>query len=89
MEDDKIKELIEQAKTAGRLEIDNYYRTRINDLLRRILSWTDYKGYSEGEINVMKCIASELIDIGKHEDLGDYPGVIENQFDNMTGSMNL
>lgn len=28
-------------------------------------------------------------EIISRKDLGDYPGVIENQFDNMTGSMNL
>lgn len=27
--------------------------------------------------------------IGKENDLGDYPDAIPNQFDNMTGSMNL
>ncbi len=54
--------------------------------------------YTAGEFNTALDVAiadmQEVIDIKRilykeEEDQGDYPGVVENQFDNMTGSMNL
>lgn len=50
--------------------------------------------YEAGEILEAKDMAIEFINNitdfeTESEDLGDYPDTIHNQFDNMTGSMNL
>ncbi len=37
----------------------------------------------------VKCLVDIRIEPQESEDLGDYPDAIHNQFDNMTGSMNL
>lgn len=46
-------------------------------------TWTDNLSY-ECMVKV-----AELVEPQESEDLGDYPDAIPNQFDNMTGSMNL
>jgi len=90
MANERVTEIIELSKKVGRLETDNYYREKLNNLIEEILCWVGNEHYSEGERNVMRCIVSALLDILKSkEDFGDYPGVVEDQFDNMTGSMNL
>lgn len=42
-----------------------------------------------GQITAPKGTFEKIWEDAESEDLGDYPDTIHNQFDNMTGSMNL
>ena len=45
--------------------------------------------YLDGLVAGLKLASETIRSAMETNDLGDYPNTIENQFDNMTGSMNL
>jgi len=45
--------------------------------------------YLDGLVAGLKLASETIRSAMKSNDLGDYPGTVHNQFDNMTGSMNI
>lgn len=62
----------------------------IYDAMRRYVCDDEVDEEDRTIMEQMLDVKSIFVDVAENaEDLGDYPDTIHNQFDNMTGSMNL
>ena len=71
--------------------VDKLVKDSINEVLDKIRAEIDSHCSDNRDRNDGLYIAMKIIDkhIKEIEDLGDYPDDIPNQFDNLTGSMNI
>lgn len=62
----------------------------INHAMRRYACDSEVNEKDRAIMKQMLDVKPLFVDVAENvEDLGDYPDTIQNQFDNMTGSMNL
>lgn len=82
---DVLRQLIDIQPTVQAVPIEV-----LQEIRQEIDKWhhlTD-KAFNDGIDTALEIIDKHIKEI-EGEDLGDYPDTIQNQFDNMTGSMNL
>ena len=85
LESAKHKETLDEIEEVLR------HHKEINEVLDKIRAEIDNHGSDNRDRNDGLYIAMKIIDKYKveNEDIGDYPDEIPNQFDNLTGSMNV
>ena len=75
---------MEMTDLIGELTVNLKSATDSNDELSE-----DERTYLDGLCAGLKLASETIRSAMESNDLGDYPDAIQNQFDNMTGSMNL